>query len=71
MVVDDARAGTERAFRGYYLTLTMVTVFNYLSHILTASGNDWTSVMGNLRKARKKWARMSSIPVMEGADAQV
>ena len=43
----------------------------YPGRVLTASDNDWTIVVGNLRKARKKLAWLSSILGWEGENLQV
>ena len=70
LAVEKARAGTERAFREYSHPLTNVAAFKYLDRILSSVDCDWTEVVVNLRKARKKWARMSRILGQEGANAQ-
>ena len=36
-----------------------------------ASDNEWPSAVGNLRKARKKWARMSRILEREGENERM
>ena len=38
---------------------------------MTAVGDDWLAVSGNLHKARKIWGRMSSIFIREGEDLKV
>ena len=68
MLVEESRAGTERAFRAYFLPLTTVTYFKYLGRKLTDSGNDWQVVVSNLRKAWKRLARMLRNLVREGGD---
>ena len=44
-----------------------VSEFNYLGRVLTASDDDWPAVVGNLRKARKRWAVMLRILGQEGS----
>ena len=48
-----------------------MTEFKYLGRILTATDNDWPSVVGNLRKARRSWGRLSRVLGREGADPKV
>ena len=50
MVVEEARAGTERDFSVYGRLITTMTSFKYLGHILTASYDDCPVVVGNLQK---------------------
>ena len=38
--------------------------------VLLASVNDWTEVVANLRKARKKWAHLWRVLGWEGIDAR-
>ena len=38
-----------------------VTLFKYLGRVLMAGDDDWPSVAGNLRKARKICTRMTRI----------
>ena len=38
---------------------------------MTASDDDWVELVGNLSKARKKWAQLSRILGNEGANPQV
>ena len=35
-----------------------------------ADDNDWLAVVCNLRKARRKWERLTRVLIREGADAQ-
>ena len=71
MVAEEAREGMYQAFRAYGHLLTMVEEFNYLCHIITASDDEWTAVVGNLQKARKKWERTSRILGREEAYERV
>ena len=45
--------------------------FKHLVRILTDLDNDWPAVVGNLRKLQKKWAQMSRIMGIEGANMPV
>ena len=63
---EEMREITEKAFHGYGMPLETVTPFKYLGRIMMASDDDWTSVVDNLRKAWKSWARMESILGREG-----
>ena len=42
-------------------------IFKYLGNILTAVDDDWTVVVGKLKKVQKSWAQMTSILGWEGA----
>ena len=61
----------ERAFEAYGEPLENVTTFRYLGRVLTAGGDDWIAVVGNLGKAQKSWGRLSQILIREGADPKV
>ena len=61
LIREEAWEGTDAEFREYGLPLTIVAEFKYLGRIVTAKDNDWPEVVANLRKARKKWARISRI----------
>ena len=52
---------TPRALKAYGRPLETVTSLKYLGRIMTASDDDCTAVVGNLRKARKIWASLSRI----------
>ena len=62
---------SERAFQSYVAPLENVTVFKYMGKVMTAGDDDWTSVTGNLQKARKIWGRMLRILSWKGADPKV
>ena len=49
----------------------MVTSFKYLGRVLTAASDDWTVLVGNLRKARKIWEQMARIMGQEVANPRV
>ena len=70
-MAEEAREGMYQAFREYGHLFTMVAEFNYLCRILTNSDDEWTAVVGNLQKARKKWERMSRILGREEAYERV
>ena len=71
MAEEDLQESAERAFQAYGRTLEMVTSFKYLGPVLTGEEDDWTAVVGNLRKARNFWARLARILVLEGASSRV
>ena len=62
---------SERAFQAYGESLENVTSFRYLGRVMTAGGDDWPAVVGNLQKARNSWGRLSRILSREGADPKV
>ena len=47
-----------------------VSEFNYFGRVLEALDDNWPVVVRNLRKERKRWARMSIILGRKGADPQ-
>ena len=48
--------------------MEMVTSFKYIGRVLTASDDDWPVVVANLRKAQKRWSRLSRILGRDGSD---
>ena len=52
LATEEARTSTEIAFRAYGRPITNVTALKYLGHILTATDDNWTVVVANLRKAK-------------------
>ena len=46
--------------------LMELSEFNYLRRVLTLSYHNWPEVVGNLRKAQKRWEWMSRIIGWEG-----
>ena len=56
------------AFQAYRRPLETVTAFKYLGRVLTASDDDWPSVVDKLRKDRSRWAYLSRILGREGSD---
>ena len=65
------RSITERACEAYGQRLNLVTYFKYPGRILVASDNNWSSVVGNIRKSREKWAQLSIILGREGSNPRV
>ena len=61
MAEAELRDSTEMAFKAYGKPLETVTTFKYLGWVMTAGGDDWPAVAGNLVKARKSWGRLESI----------
>ena len=67
----ETRENSERAFEAYGAPIDSVLEFKYLGRILTATYDDWPPVVGNLRKARRSWVRLSRVLSKEGADPKV
>ena len=65
------RESAERAFQAYVRPLGIFTNFKYLGRVLTAGYNAWTEVVGNLKKAQNRWARLTRILGPEGANLRV
>ena len=58
---EEARRSTTVNFQAYGRTLVAVAEFKYIGKVLTDSYDDWPEVVGNLRKAWKRWGRMLGI----------
>ena len=69
LAVEESRAGADTAITSYGIPLAPVTSFKYLGIFLLAADDNWTSVVRNLWKARRKWAQMKRVLVREGVDA--
>ena len=67
----EIRESTEMALEVYREQLHTVPSFKYLGRILTEGVDDWTTVAGNLGKARKSWLRLQGILIREGAMKRV
>ena len=50
--------------------LETVNSFKYLGRVLTAEDKEWPSVVGNLKKVRNSWARLTRILGQEGGQAK-
>ena len=70
LVEEEERPGTDMKITAYGIPISLVTYFKYLRRFLLAADNNWIEVVHNLRRARHKWARMSRVPIREGADAR-
>ena len=55
------REKSERVFEAYGVPIKSVSEFKYLGRILTATDDDWPAVVGNLRKERRSWGRLSRL----------
>ena len=65
---EEAQRSTEVAFQAYERPLVVVADFKYLGRVMTALYDECALMVGDLRKARKRWARMLRILGREGAD---
>ena len=65
---EEFRENTEKAFEAYGAPLENVTVFKYMGLVITAGGDDWPAVVGNLQKERESWGSLSRILILEGVD---
>ena len=65
---EEAQRSTGVDFQVYGRLLVAVLEFKYLGRFLTASYDNMPVVVGNLRKARKRWYRMSRILGREVSD---
>ena len=53
MAEEDLQESAERDFQAYGRPLKMVNYFKYLEQVLTSADDDWTELVGKVRKARK------------------
>ena len=53
-------------FRPNGVPLESVLEFKYLGRVLISSDDEWPEVVGNLRKAGRRWAQMLRILGCEG-----
>ena len=60
--------GGRASFIAYGIPLAPVTSFRYLGIILLEEEVNWLAVFRNLRKAQRKWVRLTRIFIREGAD---
>jgi hypothetical protein len=67
----DARRVREVVFTVNEMPLEGVELFKYLGRPLSYSDSDWPAVYYNLKKARKRWARVSRVLTREGATSRV
>ena len=71
LVEMEARDNSERDFEAYGAPIESVPEFKFLGRILTAIDDSWPAVVGNLRKARRSWGRLSRVLSREGAEPRV
>ena len=67
----DSRRSREVVFTVNGEDLEQVSEFKYLGRLLSSNGSDWPAVYYNLKKARKRWMRVSRVLTREGADSRV
>ena len=67
----EMQESTEMSFEAYGEKLKTVPSYKYLGRILTAGGDDWPAVAGNLGKAWKSWGRIQRILSREGETKRV
>ena len=70
LLEEEARSGVETVFTADVIPLSQFTTFKYLGWIITAADDNWPALVGNLRKARQKWAQLTRVLGREGADAR-
>ena len=55
----ETRENLDQAFSAYGQPMEKLTEFRYLGRLLTATDNDWTSVVGNIKNAWIIWGRLA------------
>ena len=71
LVVEEAWEVPETAFRANCRLITNMVAFNHLGCILTATDNKRVLVVTNLRMARNKWVKMTSIIKQKGVNVRM
>ena len=71
MSEEEMRKSVERDFQDYRSPINTVTSFKYLWWVLTVAYENWSALVGNLKKARKIWSRLTRILGQEGANPRV
>jgi hypothetical protein len=69
--LEDVRRACEVVFTVNGVPLEGVSLFRYLGRPISSQDSDWPAVYYNLKKARKRWARVSRVLTREGADSRV
>ena len=67
----DAAIAQTETFTAYEEQLERVEVFKYLGRLLAYDDDDGPTILANLRKARKCWARISKVLRAENASPRV
>ena len=67
----ERREKSERAFHAYGKPMEAVSEFRYLGRLLNTTDDDWTAVVGNIRKARVSWGCLAQVLGREGANPKV
>jgi hypothetical protein len=68
---EDARRAQEQLFYADGLPLDSVCTFKYLGRQISYDDSDWLAVLGNVRKAKAKWAMVSRVLCRQGASPRV
>ena len=71
LVEEETRNSVEMNFKAYGRLLGTFISFKYLGWVLRAADDNWQAVVGNVWKARKSWAWLTRILVLEGASPMV
>ena len=71
MADKETRKNSEQTFKAYREPINCVLELKYLGRILTATDENWPAVVGNLKKARISWGRLSRVLGREGADPKL
>ena len=62
-------ARAEAAFTAYGIPLTPITYFRHLRRVLSENNDNWLAVLRKLRKAQRKWERLTRLLSREGSDS--
>ena len=68
---EETRESAARAFQDYRKPTETVTCFKYMGRVMAELDENWMTLVGNLQKYRKSWARPKRIPGREGAIPRV
>ena len=67
----ETRENSEQDFEAYGAQIKSVPEFKYLGRILTATDDNFSAVVGNIRKASRRWGQLSRVLSREGVDPKV
>ena len=68
---EEIRESGARDFQAYGRPIETVQCFRYLGRVMTTLDENWTAVVGNLRKERKSWDQLTRILGREGSILRV
>jgi hypothetical protein len=68
---EDIRKAREVVFSVFCVPLESVSKFLYLGRQLSSTDDDWSDVVKNLAKARRRWATISRVLIRDGVTPRI